>query len=91
VDFVNLIANATSCVAAIAAVVVALYVNYEAKLPDVIAYLEHDSAHGCIYLVVKNFGRGVARNVQVQGFDFAMAESDMKPYLEKMAEYLRHS
>lgn len=81
-EIANIVVSTASCIAAVSAVVVALYVNYQSKLPDVAAYLEHDRDHASMYLVVRNFGKGIARNVELEGFDYEMATSDLYPSLK---------
>lgn len=71
-----------SVVVAIAAVYVALYVNHDAKSPQVVAYLEHDRDHSSIRFVVANFGSGVARNVKVGGFDFSIVAENLRDKVE---------
>jgi hypothetical protein len=82
-DLANTIAAWGSCAAAIVAVIVALYVSYKAELPEVVTYLKYDSDHVCMYLVVKNCGNGVARNVKLSGFDYDMADAEMAKLLRK--------
>ncbi len=82
-DLANTIAAWGSCAAAIVAVIVALYVSYKAELPEVVAYLKYDRDHVYMYLVVKNCGNGVARNVKLSGFDYDMADAKMAKLLRK--------
>ena len=58
-----------STAATIAAVFVALYVHHDSKTAQVAAYLEHDRDHGAMLLMVKNFGSGIARDIEIDGFD----------------------
>lgn len=81
-EIANIVISAASCIAAISAVVVALYVNYQSKLPDVAVYLEHDRDHASKYLVVRNFGKGIARNVELEGFDYEMTTPSLRPSLK---------
>lgn len=82
-ELANTLAAWGSCAAAIVAVIVALYVSCKAELPEVVAYLEHDRDHACMYLVVKNCGSGVARNIKLSGFDYSMADTEMTKLLKR--------
>jgi hypothetical protein len=82
VELASFIVSAVSCIAAVAAVIVALRSIYESKLPDVVVYLEHDRDNSCMNLVIKNFGKGVARNVSLHGFDYSMADPSKVPHLK---------
>ena len=82
-EITDTIASVASCIAAISAVIVALYVNYQSKLPDIAVYIEHDRDHSSMYLVVKNFGKGIARNVKLKGFDYEMTTTDLRPSLKR--------
>lgn len=78
----NFVVSVVSCIAAVAAVIVALRSIYESKLPDVVVYLEHDRDNSCMNLVVKNFGKGIARNISMNGFDYSMADPGMVQQLK---------
>ncbi len=73
----NTIAAWGSRAADIVSVVAALYVGYRAELPEVVACLEHDRDHACMYLVIKSCGNGIARNIKLSGFDYSMADAAM--------------
>lgn len=73
-DIAGLIASAT----AIAAVVVSLWINHDAKKPEVIVYLKSDTDHLDVGFVVENIGKGTARNVRIEGFDESMVEPVMR-------------
>ena len=80
-ELVNLILAITaicSCLSAIAAVIVALYVNWDSKRPYVVCYLEHDSDHGMMNLVVANQGEGIAREIRIQEFDLSIVSSGLR-------------
>lgn len=72
-----------SCIAAVAAVVVALYVNYQSNSPHLVAYLEHDRDLSCVWFIVRNIGSGVASNVQIHNFDYKLVDSQLKPKVKK--------
>lgn len=59
------LATIISPLVAIAAMFVALYISYKDNLPNVILYLRYDKDKRAVYLVLRNFGKGVARNVKL--------------------------
>ncbi len=66
------IINAVAALAAVAAVVVALYIYRADQRPDVVAYLEANTDIGTIMLVIANTGNSSARDVHIEGFDQSM-------------------
>lgn len=70
-------------ISAIVAIIVALYVNHDAHKPDVVAYLEHDRDHSAVNFVVANLGNGVARNINIDGFDMEMVMEPFKDVVNK--------
>ena len=80
-NLLEVVGSSLSIIVAIAAVFVALYVNHDAKSPQVIAYLEYDLDHSGVIFVVKNFGDGVARNVSINDFDYSFAEDSYRDSL----------
>ena len=83
-EIVGAIAALISCLGSIAAVFVALYVNYDVKRPTIVAFLRHDADHSCMDFIVVNQGNGVAYDIQIQGFDYALAD-------EKFSTVIRES
>lgn len=81
-DVIEAIGGWLSGVAAFVAVYVALYVNHDAKSPQVVAYLEHDQDHGCMSFVVANYGGGIARNIVIKGFDFSLVMETLRSKAE---------
>lgn len=79
-DVATCVAAIVSALGAIAAVVVALYISRQAILPQIVAYLEFDADHSCMYLVVKNIGNGVARDIRIDGFDCSLAGKELREY-----------
>ncbi len=82
-DLIGEIASIASCLAGIVAVWVAIYVHYDSKRPAIVAYLEHDRDHGCIYLVVSNQGNGIAYDVKITDFDYSLVESEHQEMARK--------
>lgn len=74
-ELAGLIVNIFSVAAAILAVVVTLYVCYRNERPEVVAYLEYDIDHSSVNFVVANVGKGVARDIELTGFDFDLVQS----------------
>jgi hypothetical protein len=71
-------ATVVSALAAVMSVATALFVSLSAKWPDVAAFLETDRDSGTTDLVVRNFGRGVAYDVAVSGFDMRLVQDELK-------------
>lgn len=69
IDLATIISG-LSLIAAVAAVAVTLYVHFDSARPMVVAYLECDDDARVVTFVVRNFGKSVARNVRIIGFDF---------------------
>lgn len=74
-QYVSCAAAFIGAIGSIGAIAVALYVHHKAQMPYIIAYLEYYEDENAIYLIVKNMGNGVARNVKISGFDYSMAMS----------------
>lgn len=68
IDLATII-SALALIASVAATMVALYVHLDDVKPVVVAYIEHDTDGGTMSLVVENFGKSVARDVTISGFD----------------------
>lgn len=78
------IAGLLATVAAIVAVIVTLYVHFDAKRPYVVAYVSLDKPGGSFFVIVENFGKAVARNVSIDGFDpDAMCEEGFRKNIRK--------
>lgn len=75
-------------IAAGAAIYVALYVNHDAKLPEIVAHIEHDRDHSCANLIVQNCGSGVARDIHIVGFDYEMVMDSFKSQVQ--ASFIEH-
>ncbi len=79
----SLIISAASATAAIAAVFVALYVSYQASAPEVVVHIERDDDSCSYYIVVSNYGKGVARNFRFEYFDFSIVASKFREEARK--------
>lgn len=80
---VNFFVNVLAAVGAIAAVIVSLYLYSAAQRPDIIAYLIHDRDNGCVLFEVKNFGKGVAEDVNIDSFDFGLVQDKCRDYVRE--------
>ena len=78
---ISLIVNVIAAVAAVLAVIAALYIHWDSSSPDVQLFLESDTDHGCSLLVVMNYGKKPAYEVEITGFDFAFIQPEL---LEKV-------
>ena len=76
-----------SAIGAIVAIYVALYANYDAKTPQVVAFLEYDKDHGCMSFIAANYGKGVARNISISGFDSSFVLDDRMSNIERSFVY----
>lgn len=65
--------DVATCVAAI--------VSALSAVAAVVAYLEFDTGHSCMHLIVENIGNGVARGIQIEGFDCSLATEELRNYL----------
>lgn len=74
VNVISCVSSTVAAIGSIGAIAVALYVNYQAHAPRVVVYLEYRGDEASVYLIVKNIGGGVARDVYLSGFDYEMAD-----------------
>lgn len=74
---VSLVVNIVAAIAAILAVVTALYIHWDSSSPDVLVYLESDVDHGCTSLVIMNFGRKPAYDIEMTNFDYTFVQSEL--------------
>lgn len=83
-EYVSTIISALALITSVAAVVVALYVHIDDVKPVVMAYIACDVDSGCISFVVENFGKSVARDIRIKGFDHdVMCEEPFRLYSTK--------
>ena len=74
-------------IAAVAAVIVSLYIHWDSSAPHVVIYLELDTDKNVTSLVVKNLGRAPAYDINFSGFDLEAADLPNRRYLEKCFLY----
>ena len=75
------IVNVLTMAGTVSAVLVALYLYWAAQRPDVIAYLSHDRDNDCIVFVVENLGKGVARDLKFDSFDFDLVQERYRDFV----------
>lgn len=80
---VNFFVNVLAAGSAIAAVFVSLYLYWAAQRPDIVAYLIHDRDNGCVLFEVKNLGKGVAEDVNIDSFDFSLVQEKYRDYVRE--------
>ena len=71
--------SVVAALAAVGAIVVALYVNYDSKRPSVAVFLDYDEDTSSLWLVVKNFGNGIARDISFVEFDYSIVAPKWLP------------
>ena len=86
-DVIEAVGSWVSAIGAIVAIYVALYANYDAKTPQVVAFLEYDKDHGCMSFIVANYGKGVARNISISGFDSSLVLDGLMSNIERSFVY----
>jgi len=62
---------------------VAIWVNHDAKKPQVIVSFEFDSDKNMVYLVVQNLGNGAAYDVRFSGYDESVFMDQFRPHVLK--------
>ena len=82
-EWINLVVNILTMFGTVAAVVVALYLYWASQRPDVIAYLSHDRDNGCVVFVVENVGKGVARDVKFESFEFDLVQEKHRDFVRE--------
>lgn len=65
------------------AVCIAVWTIRESQRPQIAAFLEHDRDIDAIRLVIKNFGNGIARNLQITNFDFSIVQPNLNEPTER--------
>lgn len=76
-ECISVIAACCAGVGAIAAFVVSFITYRRSKAPDVVAYLQTNNDAGILGFVVRNIGNGCAYDIELQGFDNAIADSGL--------------
>ncbi len=83
IDYANLVVSVLTMIGTIAAVLAALYLYRADQRPDIIAYLSHDRDNGCVIFVVENVGKGVARDLRIDFFDFGMIQEQFRDFVRE--------
>lgn len=82
-SFIQTIVETISAAGSVFAVCVAMWTVHESQRPQVAVFLEHDRDEADVRLVVKNFGNGIARNIQISNFDFSLVQPELKEEIKK--------
>lgn len=69
---VQIVACALATLCSIGAIGVAVWTVRESRRPQPVAFLEHVREKSCVLFVIENFGTGVAQNIEISGFDYAL-------------------
>ncbi len=69
---VQIVACALATLCSIGAMGIAVWTVHESRRPQPVAFLEHVRDKSCILFVVENFGTGIASNIEISGFDYAL-------------------
>lgn len=69
----NVLVQIVSCVlttlCSVGAIGAAVWTVWESQRPQPVVFLEHDRDKACVLIAVQNFGSGVARDLELVGFD----------------------
>lgn len=70
----NFIVQVVSCalttLCSMGAIGAAVWTVWESRRPQPIVFLEHGRDKACVLIAVQNFGSGVARELEIVGFDY---------------------
>lgn len=69
---VQIVACALATLCSIGAMGVAVWTVHESRRPQPVAFLEHVRDKSCVLFVIENFGTGVASDIEISGFDYAL-------------------
>lgn len=80
---VQIFACALATLCSIGAMGIAIWTVHESRRPQPVAFLEHVRDKSCILFVIENFGTGVASNIEISGFDYALVGEGEKKNVER--------
>lgn len=69
---IQIVACALATLCSIGAMGIAVWTVHESRRPQPIAFLEHVRDKSSVLFVIENFGTGVASNIEISGFDYAL-------------------
>ena len=85
---VQIVACALATLCSIGAMGIAVWTVHESRRPQPVAFLEHVRDKSCILFVVEYFGTGIASNIEISGFDYALVgEGERKKVSSKPSRY----
>lgn len=80
---VQIVACALATLCSIGAMGIAVWTVHESRRPQPVAFLEHVRDKSCVLFVIENFGTGVASNIEIGGFDYALVGEREKENVER--------
>lgn len=80
---VQIVACALAALCSIGAMGIAVWTVHESRRPQPVAFLEHVRDKSCVLFVIENFGTGVASNIEIGGFDYALVGEREKENVER--------
>ena len=80
---VQIVACALATLCSIGAMGNAVWTVHESRRPQPVAFLEHVRDKSCVLFVIENFGTGVASNIEIGGFDYALVGEREKENVER--------
>lgn len=80
---VQIVACALATLCSIGAMGIAVLTVHESRRPQPVAFLEHVRDKSCVLFVIENFGTGVASNIEIGGFDYALVGEREKENVER--------
>lgn len=80
---VQIVACALATLCSIGAMGIAVWTVHDSRRPQPVAFLEHVRDKSCVLFVVENFGTGIASNIEISGFDYALVGDDERKSVER--------
>lgn len=80
---VQIVACTLATLCSIGAMGIAVWTVHESRRPQPVAFLEHVRDKSCVLFVVENFGTGIASNIEISGFDYALVGEDERKSVER--------
>lgn len=80
---VQIVACALATLCSIGAMGIAVWTVHDSRRPQPVAFLEHVRDKLCVLFVIENFGTGVASNIEISGFDYALVGEREKENVER--------
>lgn len=82
-EFWSNCATVVAAIISIASLWLAIWINHDAKMPQIAVSLEYDGDNRLVYLVVNNYGNGVARDIKFSDYDEEIFPEDFRPQIMK--------